>query len=210
MSTETNLRRNFLQLAGAGIAGAAFVTADQGVAHAAPGSPATGSFDVRTYGAAGDGKAIDTAAINKSIDAAAAAGGGTVLFPAGNYLSYSIHLKSNVSLQLESGATIIAADPAADGGAGHDLPEPNPWAMYQDFGHSHFHNSLIWGEAIENIAIVGTGRIWGRRLSKGYGPGPDAHAPGVGNKAISLKNCHNVLLRDFSILHGGQIGRAHV
>jgi polygalacturonase len=206
MSTETNLRRNFLQLAGAGIAGAAAVTADQGVAHAAPGSPATGSFDVRTYGAAGDGKAIDTAAINKSIDAAAAAGGGTVLFPAGNYLSYSIHLKSNVSLQLESGATIIAADPAADGGAGHDLPEPNPWDMYQDFGHSHFHNSLIWGEAIENIAIVGTGRIWGRGLSKGYGPGPDAHAPGVGNKAISLKNCHNVLLRDFSILHGGHFG----
>ena len=195
-----------MQLAGAGIAGAAFVTADQGVAHAAPGSPATGSFDVRTYGAAGDGKAIDTAAINKSIDAAAAAGGGTVLFPAGNYLSYSIHLKSNVSLQLESGATIIAADPAADGGAGHDLPEPNPWDMYQDFGHSHFHNSLIWGEAIENIAIVGTGRIWGRGLSKGYGPGPDAHAPGVGNKAISLKNCHNVLLRDFSILHGGHFG----
>ena len=195
-----------MQLAGAGIAGAAAVTADQGVAHAAPGSPATGSFDVRTYGAAGDGKAIDTAAINKSIDAAAAAGGGTVLFPAGNYLSYSIHLKSNVSLQLESGATIIAADPAADGGAGHDLPEPNPWDMYQDFGHSHFHNSLIWGEAIENIAIVGTGRIWGRGLSKGYGPGPDAHAPGVGNKAISLKNCHNVLLRDFSILHGGHFG----
>ena len=196
-----------MQLAGAGIAGAAaFVTADQGVVHAAPGSPATGSFDVRTFGATGDGKTIDTAAINKTIEAAVAAGGGTVLFPAGNYLSYSIHLKSNVSLQLESGATIVAADPAADGGGGHDLPEPNPWDMYQDFGHSHFHNSLIWGEAIENIAIVGTGRIWGRGLSKGYGPGPDAHAPGVGNKAISLKNCHNVLLRDFSILHGGHFG----
>jgi polygalacturonase len=207
MSTETNLRRNFLQLAGAGIAGAAaFVTADQGVMHAAPSSPAAGSFDVRTFGATGDGKTFDTAAIDKTIDAAAAAGGGTVLFPAGNYLSYSIHLKSHVTLQLESGATIVAADPAADGGGGHDLPEPNQWDMYQDFGHSHFHNSLIWGEALENIAIVGTGRIWGRGLSKGYGPGPDAHAPGVGNKAISLKNCHNVLLRDFSILHGGHFG----
>jgi len=206
MSSD-NLRRNFLRYAGAGIAGAAVaVTADQGVVHAAASSPAAGSFDVRTFGATGDGKTIDTSAINKAIDAAAAAGGGTVLFPAGNYLSYSIHLKSNVALQLESGATIIAADPAADGGGEHDHPEPNQWDMFQDFGHSHFHNSLMWGEGIENVAIVGTGRIWGRGLSKGYGPGPDAHTPGVGNKAISLKNCHNVLMRDFSILHGGHFG----
>jgi polygalacturonase len=78
--------------------------------------------------------------------------------------------------------------------------------MYQDFGHSHFRNSLLWGEDLENVAIVGTGRIWGKGLTRGYGPGPNAHAPGVGNKSISLKNCHNVLLRDFSILHGGHFG----
>jgi polygalacturonase len=71
--------------------------------------------------------------------------------------------------------------------------------MYQDFGHSHFHNSLIWGEGLGNIAIQGYGRIWGRSLSRGLG----AQTPGMGNKSISLKNCHNVLLRDFSILNGG-------
>src|ERR1022692_3705045 len=126
MSTDTNPRRDFLRLAGVGIAGAAVaVQADQGVLHAAASSAAAGSFDVRTFGATGDGKTIDTAAINKTIDAAVAAGGGTVLFPAGNYLSYSIHLKSNVTLQLESGATIVAADPAADGAGGHDLTAPN-------------------------------------------------------------------------------------
>ncbi len=202
MSTETDLRRNFLRLAGAGIAGAAVAAqADQGVVHAAN-SPASGSFDVKSFGATGDGKTPDTAAINKSIDAAASAGGGTVIFPAGNYLSYSIHLKSNITLQLESGATIVGADPAADGAGGYDLAEPNRWDMYQDFGHSHFHNSLIWGEGIENIAIVGTGRIWGKGLTRGAG----AQTPGVGNKSISLKNCHNVLLRDFSILHGGHFG----
>src|SRR5208283_4980917 len=80
--------------------------------------------------------------------------------------------------------------------------EPNEWDKYQDFGHSHFHNSLIWGEGLGNIAILGYGRIWGRSLSKGMG----AEIPGVGNKSISLKNCHNVLLRDFSILHGGHFG----
>ncbi len=82
------------------------------------------------------------------------------------------------------------------------MAEPDQWDMYQDFGHSHFHNSLIWGEGISNIGISGTGRIWGKSLSKGMG----AQTPGVGNKSIALKNCQNVLLRDFSILHGGHFG----
>jgi polygalacturonase len=201
MPNQTNARRSFLRLAGAGITGAAVAfQADQGVAHAATNQPATGNLGVRTFGATGDGKTLDTAAINKAIEAAAAAGGGTVLFPAGNYLSYSIRLKSHVTLHLEQGATIIAADlPAEGAGGGYDPAEPNEWDMYQDFGHSHFHNSLIWGEAMEEIAITGPGRIWGRGLSRGL----NAQTPGMGNKSISLKNCHNVLLRDFSILHGG-------
>ena len=203
MSTE-NLRRNFLKRAGAGLAGTGLgFQAGQGIAHAAASPPGAGSFDVRTFGAAGDGKTLDTAAINKAIEAASAAGGGTVLFPAGNYLSYSIHLKSDVSLYLDQGATLIAAEaPAQGAGGGFDLYEPNEWDKYQDFGHSHFHNSLIWGEGLGNIAILGYGRIWGRGLSRGQG----AQTPGVGNKSISLKNCHNVLLRDFSILHGGHFG----
>jgi polygalacturonase len=178
------------------------------MAHAAGSPPGAGFFDVRNFGATGDGKTIDTPAINKAIEAASAAGGGTVVFPAGNYLCYSVHLKSDISLYLDAGAVIIAADPPAEGaGGGFDPAEPNEWDKYQDFGHSHFHNSLIWGEGLANIAILGSGRIWGRSLSRGEGPqGPGAHTPGVGNKAISLKNCHNVLLRDFSILHGGHFG----
>ncbi len=199
MSNEVNPRRNFLQLAGAAVSGAAFSATAQ-VRSGAPG--AIGSFDVRVFGAQGDGKAIDTPAINKAIDAAAAAGGGTVYFPAGHYASYSIHLKSNVGLYLDQGAVIVAADPPADGTGGFDHAEPNQWDMYQDFGHSHFQNSLIWGDGIENISITGPGRIWGKSLSRGQG----AQTPGVGNKSISLKNCHNVLLRDFSILHGGHFG----
>jgi polygalacturonase len=199
MPTELNPRRRFLRLAGAGVALAA--VADPRLVLAAP--PAADSFDVKSFGATADGKVLDTAAINKAIDAAAAAGGGRVVFPAGNYLSYSIHLKSNITLHLEQGATLIAADAPAEGApGGFDHAEPNQWDMYQDFGHSHFHNSLIWGEGIENIAIEGNGRIWGKGLSRGQG----AQIPGVGNKSISLKNCHNVLLRDFSILHGGHFG----
>ena len=239
------------------------------------------TYDVKSYGARGDGKTLDTQAINQAIDAAAAAGGGTVAFTAGNYLSFSIHLKSNVTLYLGDGATITAAEPSGDGKVGYDYPEPNPNDPYEDFGHSHWHNSLIWGEDLQNIGITGPGTIYGYGLQRGFThavrdltpeehaklwavilrkynkenngllneeeikvarkaivlhsdpeinalllpdasnaakpgsitSGPfgypsvrDTMADGVGNKAIALKNCRNVTLRDFTIYHGGHFG----
>src|SRR5438445_12686571 len=75
--------------------------------------PATrgAGLDVKSFGAVADGKTLDTEAINRTIEAAAGAapGGATVRFPAGTYLSFSIHLKSNLTLVLERGATIVAA-----------------------------------------------------------------------------------------------------
>lgn len=88
------------------------------------------------------------------------AGGGTVYFRAGTYLSVSIHLKSNITLHLDQGATILAAD-VIPGKVTYDLPEPNEWDMYQHFGHSHWQNSLIWGVGMENVSIVGPGLING-------------------------------------------------
>jgi polygalacturonase len=166
----------------------------------------SGFYDVRTFGAAGDGKTLDTPAINRAIEAAAAAGGGTVLLPAGTYLCYSIRLKSNTSLYLDHGATILAAEPPAQSSSGgYDAPESvDPrFDHYQDFGHSHWHNSLIWGEGLENISILGFGLIWGKGLRRSVG---NRGYPGLGDKAIALKNCHNVTLRDFSILQGGHFG----
>jgi polygalacturonase len=160
-----------------------------------PGQLGAGVFDVKTYGARGDGKTPDRDAINKAIDAAAAAGGGTVFFPAGTYLTGSLRLRSNLTLQLEHGATLEAsADPAA-----YDAAEPNQWDKFQDFGHSHFHNSLIWGEGLENVSIVGGGMIGGKALTRG-------ERGGGGDKAIALKLCRRVTLRDFSILTGGHFG----
>ncbi len=199
------------------------------------------SFDVRALGAKGDGHTLDTAAINRAIDEAAAAGGGTVTFPAGTYLSYSIHLRSHVALYLDQGARILAADPPPVGTpGGYDAPEPNPSNEYQDFGHTHWHNSLIWGENVQDVSILGPGMIDGEGLSRGFGrkdgppglhthwpkhgdvtpgvtgtftPGPfgwpsahDALPAGVGNKAIALKNCRNIILRDFTIFHAGHFG----
>jgi polygalacturonase len=187
-------------------------------------------YNIKNYGAKGDGKTLDTASINRAIDAAAAQGGGTIYFPAGTYLSFSIHLKSNITLYLDNGATILAADPKEHKGS-YDLPEPNEFDMYQDFGHSHWQNSLIWGIGVENVAIIGQGKIDGKGLSR-RSPGPrrprtagdtptsmgggnkNAIAPlgetspisemnGLGTKAIALKLSRNVTLRDFTIFQGG-------
>jgi len=176
-------------------------------------------FDVRAFGAKGDGRTVDSAAINQAIDAAAAAGGGVVRLPAGTYLSFSIHLKSHLTLQFDPGATLLAAAPSPEAG-GYDPAEPNEWGdrlQYQDFGHSHWHNSLIWGENLTDVSIVGPGLIDGTKgLSRNAGPigrGPNGTGPagtggpvnsgGVGNKAIALKNCRQVVLRDLSLLMGG-------
>src|ERR1035438_6264222 len=120
-------------------------------------------FDVTSFGAKGDGKTQNREAINKAIDAAAAAGGGTVDVPAGTWITGSIRLRSNVTMRLERGAVIEASAEAS----AYDPPEPNPWDKFQDFGHSHFHNSLIWGEGLENISIVGSGVIGGKALMRG-------------------------------------------
>ncbi len=157
-------------------------------------------FNIKDYGAVGDGTTIDTPAVNKTIEAAAAAGGGTVYFPAGTYACYSIHLKSNIALYLDHGCTILAAEHTKK--IGYDPAEPNPWGdehKYQDFGHSHWHDSLIWGENLENISILGPGRIYGKGLGKWDKP----DEKGAGNKTIALKLCRNVLIRDVTFLMGG-------
>src|SRR5215213_4549574 len=169
-------------------------------------------FNVRDFGAKGDGKALDSPAINKSIEAASKMGGGTVFFPAGTYRSFSIRLKSNITLYFDQGSILLAADPN-DGDGRYDAPEPNPWDKYQDFGHSHWQNSLIWGENVENVSILGPGLIWGKGLVRsgsqsrtkgqndalkdfktdkttapfGYPNPRDRVETGWGNKAISLK-----------------------
>ena len=174
-------------------------------------------YNVRDFGATGDGKTVDTPAINKAIEAAAAKGGGTIVFPAGTYMCFTIRLKSNIELFLSRGCTIQAADSPQPGestgynGGTYDAAESNdPWTPYQDFGHNHWRNSLFFAENEHDFSILGPGLIFGRGLSHGGGKVARggytvfiAEQAGVGNKAIALKNCRNVLLRDFSVLKCG-------
>lgn len=190
-------------------------------------------FDIRDYGSVGDGKALDHGAINKAIEAAAAAGGGTVWIPAGKYLCGSIRLKSNIRLHLDAGALVVAAPQSSNA---YDETEDFIPPAYQDGGHSYFRNSLIWGENLNNVSISGTGMIDGRggwdsgdglyawnpvldrmagcasegerpplKLDENGKPLPNNGLPPVrrGNKAISLKLCKNILIRDVTIYRAG-------
>jgi polygalacturonase len=175
-------------------------------------------YNARSFGATGDGKTLDSPAINKAIEACAGAGGGTVFLPAGTYLSGSIRLKSNIHLLIDAGAVILGAPQNLNA---YDPEEPFTGPAYQDGGHTFFHNSLIWGENLTNVSITGQGTINGGGLSIGDGsedrasgfsnfgrgtmPAPSTTSVGarIGNKAIALKLCRNVLLRDITILHGG-------
>ncbi|MEI6194005.1 MAG: glycoside hydrolase family 28 protein [Verrucomicrobiota bacterium] len=174
-------------------------------------------FNIRSFGAVGDGKVLDSGAINKAIQAASDAGGGTVFVPAGTYLSGSIHLTNNINLHLDAGAVILGAPQEMNA---YDLTEPWEGIAYQDGGHTYFHNSLIWGENLTNVSITGTGMINGGGLVRGDGkqgrmsgfstwdkPNPtqatNLPPERLGNKAIALKLCRNVLLRDFTVFHGG-------
>jgi polygalacturonase len=127
-----------------------------------------GVYNVRDYGAAGDGVAKDTAAINRAIKAVERAGGGTVYFPAGKYLTGSIAMVSNLTLNLEAGAELLySADPA-------DSPlVETRWEGTSAYTHA----PLIYANRKENIAITGRGTLngqgknWWWRTTEGA-PGP--------------------------------------
>ena len=158
------------------------------------------AIDVKTFGAVGDGRHIDSPAINAAIQQAAAEGGGVVLFPAGTYLCYSIHLQSNITLRLEKGAVLKAA-PVTDS-LGYDEAEPND-SHYQDFGHSHWHNSLLWGDSLHHVTIEGDGLIDGSDVLSRGEPRRGYTGPTVANKALALRDCHHVTIRGLNFLRCG-------
>jgi len=217
-------RRSMLMTSGAALIAAGWI--DQ--AHAV----AEGLFeDVRHYGAIGDGVAIDSPAINRAIEAAAQRGGGTIVVPPGRYLCFTLRLRDNIALVLSAGATIIAASPDTHG-ANYDPPENYMEEQFQDFGITHVHNSLIVGDSVTNVAILGPGMLHGVGLDRA-GPGERWHgrgqwqsaaalgitpreqalqnpeeraAVGRANKTIGLMNCRGVRLQDFTVLQAGHFG----
>lgn len=158
-------------------------------------------LNVKKFGAVGDGSHIDTKALNLAIEKASKHPGDIVFLPAGQYRCYSIHLKSNVTIKLDKDAKILAAP--TDDKNGYDAPEYNPDSLYQDFGHSHWHNSLMWGEGLNNVTICGEGMIDGTDvLTRGSGKNKRMKVT-LANKALAMKNCRNVTISGVKFLNCG-------
>jgi len=151
------------------------------------------AFNVRDFGAKADGKVNDAPAINKAIEKCNATGGGTVFIPAGIYAAGSIHLKSNVTLSLDAGAVLKALAGAMDPWE----PNPNDRGL-MDAAYYHWQASLIWGEDLTNVKILGPGTLDGAALTR------SSKVPaGIGDKAIALKQCRGVEIRNLNIQQGG-------
>jgi hypothetical protein len=134
-------------------------------------------FPVVKYGAVGDGVRLNTEAIQAAIDACTEAGGGTVYFPAGRYLSGTIYLKSNVTVHLETGAVLVGSKSLKDYPA--TIPD------YRSYTDNYTEKSLIYGENLENIAIEGRGTVDGQGA---YFKGPYKVRPYL----IRLIQCRNI------------------
>jgi len=146
-------------------------------------------FNVREQGAQGNGETLDTEALNRAVEACAAAGGGQVLFPAGRYLSGTVRLRSHVALVLEAGATLVGTTNLTRYQQ-PSLPDFMPEAKW-----GKWHRALVLGEGVEDVSITGQGTIDGNRV---FDPTGEEHMRGP--HAIVLVNCRGVTFRDISIL----------
>ena len=122
-----------------------------------------GNYDIRTFGAIGDGKTLNTKAIQAAIDACHDQGGGNVVIASGTYLSGTIHLKSNVYLFLApDGVLLGSVDTIKDYEKGYPC-------LYR--GNEYLGRAFVFAKGQNNIGILGTGKIDGnsaqfKKLSK--------------------------------------------
>lgn len=122
------------------------------IASPSPGGDRPTIFDPRQFGAKGDGRALDSPAINAAIDACTGAGGGVVYVLPGTYRCGVVVLKTNVTLYLEAGATILGSTNIAD----YALPSGSAFKGEAEQNH------LIFAKDAENVTLRGPGRIDGQ------------------------------------------------
>ncbi|HVU35510.1 MAG TPA: glycoside hydrolase family 28 protein [Opitutaceae bacterium] len=169
-------------------------------------------YNVRDYGATGDGRTLDTSALNRAVRACAAAGGGTVYLPPGAYLSGTVELKSHVALDLDSGATLLGSENPED--------YPSTPSVWGDGGEMMA--PLLYAVDADNITITGRGTIdgqgaiWWRRVRlnnpRKYPPGPQTEADRAEARKLSrgrprlirLVRCKDVLIEHVSLRNSAE------
>lgn len=156
--------------------------------HAAPTVPPKPAltFNVRDFGATGDGSTKDTAAIQQALDRCGVLGGGEVIVPAGNYSTGSIALRSNTILRLEENANLLGTGDFAD-----YLVTQVRWEGRWIQGHI----GLVYAIDADQIGVVGPGKITG---NEALGGRPNAQNPLRHPSLVEFINCNGVRLEDFS------------
>jgi hypothetical protein len=157
-------------------------------------SAASSVFDVREFGAAGDGTGNDTVAIQRAIDAASDAGGGRVLLPAGRYLSGTLFLKDNVTLHIAEGATLLGSTDLAD--------YPQTWPAFKSYTDNYVCQALIYGERLHNVSITGRGTIDGQGGHAAFdrkATRSEKHPYGLRPYLIRLVECQHVRVSGLSL-----------
>ncbi len=166
-----------------------------------PAAPGPGIFEVRQFGAWGDGKTLDTVAIQAALDACNEAGGGTVNFAAGTYLSQPVRIHAKTILLLQAGATLLASPTQSDflkGGGDWLTAKSN-----DDF------IPFISGKNLTNVAITGQGTIAGNGANW-WGPAEQARIRSPGFPALPrpdlvvLDHCQNVHLAGVKLINSAK------
>jgi polygalacturonase len=140
-------------------------------------------FNVKNFGAKGDGVSFDTKEIQAAIDQCESVGGGTVIVPPGMYLCGTIHLCDNLELRIMPGATLMASKDETQ----FDPPEKIKFPDAQGDECAIFNYALLAGNDLENLRIIGGGALDDERHHR------------KGPKPIALKNCSNITIRDILI-----------
>ena len=153
-----------------------------------------GIFNVCKYGAVGDGKTLNTKAIQNTIDECARSGGGTVYFPAGEFVCSTLFLRDNVSVRIDKEARVLGSLNFQD----YQPDEKVEYPLYQDASHSFFHCSMFVGENCKNISIFGGGCIDMRSVWDEENVRDMAHR---GAKCIALKCCENVRIENIGVFN---------
>lgn len=178
---------------GAGLLGASRAAAAEPAGGPAPDEKNSGArvYNVRDFGAKGDGTTLDTVAVQAAIDACNRDHGGIVLVPAGDFLTGTIELKSNVTLHLAAQGRLLGSAKIGDYHAGNGVPRNNGNVV------------LISAANAENITLEGRGTIDGQgaKFYTGYGdstgPGDDRSKAYVNRPHLmTFYRCKNLFLRD--------------
>jgi cysteine-rich repeat protein len=144
----------------------------------------------KDFNASGDGVTLDTKAIQNTVDACYASGGGTVVVPAGIWLTGCIELKSNINLHLEPGAVLLGSTNKDD----YKIIVPDFESRTNDL---YVNRSIIYAEKAENVSLTGTGIINGSGKHKNYSfTHPQNNRPFLAR----FVNCSNVTIRDVSMI----------